>query len=1106
MRKRRKGKLAARLCVLMSLLLIIAMPVSSLANATVTYENNIPVKIVLDGFSYETPPASWKLSGSELNGSNMQKVAQHVISDWAPLAYQIFRWGRNEGGEYSGITANIPKGKSWDTYFSESESESWKIILSDWLAASDSKTKGSTQSDYSHRTGIMSTTSLSGLRNAMAEEIRKGLGANHFTVAEVLEEGGGGDKGALHELDDPKNTKVFYNIVTHLNNSSGSIYYYNSYGIAVYDFEMTPIVDPNVEYRDQKRTVDPNGTSKDPDISYTENKSRQESNVAVELWDQTTQTVQNSITNTESISITETIHNEFNFGSDTMFFKDSLQIEVSANQTIETARENSKAIEKQKGGKVTISHNLPPQTGSIVELETRDMTTNTTYTCPVALRYKVVIFSMSGYSSSNYIRGTRSNFSTIFGFGNDEGGYGAPENLNMRAVSGDNNNHISNDSSYGKVHGWYEDHEICNYLDWSWILNRSGMTSLTRKLGTTIPLFGQGANLKVVTEGKYSTIGDVLPLYPLKEVKLERGEEYYKLVTGDSLNVKDLDVSGFNENGVAYFGFDASKGSWVLCDASGKELNSSPTAKLETSGSRITLKALSPGIVYLKYKIAENRYGTLSAPETYAKNSGLKKTAMVEVEVVPLPVNGVTLNDTDLELTVGEAAVLKATVTPGNAANKNVTWSSSKPSIAKVDQDGKVTAAAPGTAKITVTTQEGSKTAVCVVTVNAKTYTVTFVDGQGKTYASRTVKEGEAAVAPSNPKRTGYIFKGWDKDFEYITADMIITARWEKDSEQTQPADPTEPAKDDDQKTKPTEADDQKTKPTKADDHTGSETAVTVNEKVKKIPAVNKLTAEDEARVKEACQAYQSLSKEEKAKLPSGTSTKIDKALKQIKKIQKAEAADKNSVKNRQAEITRRKSDADLAKSTYAPLKVKAGTTTDTSITVSWSKVKGAAGYIVYGNLSGKSNKMKLLGDTSETRLQVKKIGSKKLVKGKNYKFLVLAYKMKSGYKKVAATSNVIHAATTGGSYTNAEKIKPDETKKTLKKGLSWTINATVVKKDSKKSIKKILDLRFESSNKSVAAVSAKGRVTAKKAGKTTIYVYAQNGVCTSVTVTVTKK
>lgn len=65
----------------MSLLLIIAMPVSSLANATVTYENNIPVKIVLDGFSYETPPASWKLSGSELNGSNMQKVAQHVISD-----------------------------------------------------------------------------------------------------------------------------------------------------------------------------------------------------------------------------------------------------------------------------------------------------------------------------------------------------------------------------------------------------------------------------------------------------------------------------------------------------------------------------------------------------------------------------------------------------------------------------------------------------------------------------------------------------------------------------------------------------------------------------------------------------------------------------------------------------------------------------------------------------------------------------------------------------------------------------------------------------------------------------------------------------------------
>ena len=62
------------------------------------------------------------------------------------------------------------------------------------------------------------------------------------------------------------------------------------------------------------------------------------------------------------------------------------------------------------------------------------------------------------------------------------------------------------------------------------------------------------------------------------------------------------------------------------------------------------------------------------------------------------------------------------------------------------------------------------------------------------------------------------------------------------------------------------------------------------------------------------------------------------------------------------------------------------------------------------------------------------------------------------------------------------------------------------MKKDSKKSLKKVLSLRFESSNKAVATVSAKGKVTAKKAGKATVYVYAQNGVCAKVTVTVKAK
>ena len=308
--------------------------------------------------------------------------------------------------------------------------------------------------------------------------------------------------------------------------------------------------------------------------------------------------------------------------------------------------------------------------------------------------------------------------------------------------------------------------------------------------------------------------------------------------------------------------------------------------------------------------------------------------------------------------------------------------------------------------------------------------------------------------------------------------------------------------------TNPTQTDDKKTDDKKTDTAKSGETSASksVAKKAKKLPAAAKLKAADEASVTAVYNAYKALSKAEKASLPDGIASKITNAQKQIKKILKAEAADKNSVKNREAEITSRKSNSDLKKSTYAPLKVKAASTTGSAVTVSWTKVKGASGYIVYGGVSTKKGKMVRLAVTSGKKLQVKKIGDKKLEKGKSYKFFVLAYKMNKGYQKCLATSNIIHACTTGGTITNVKQVKLEETKITLKKGKTWKIKAGTVKKDSKKTLKKILSLRFESSDKTVAAVSAKGVVTAKKKGKATIFVYAQNGVCATVKVTVTAK
>ncbi len=86
---------------------------------------------------------------------------------------------------------------------------------------------------------------------------------------------------------------------------------------------------------------------------------------------------------------------------------------------------------------------------------------------------------------------------------------------------------------------------------------------------------------------------------------------------------------------------------------------------------------------------------------------------------VPVAVTGVSLDQETLALEEGDTAVLKAAVEPANATNRTVTWASSDETVATVD-NGIVTAVAPGTATITVTTVDGGFTAECVVTVAEK--------------------------------------------------------------------------------------------------------------------------------------------------------------------------------------------------------------------------------------------------------------------------------------------------------------------------------------------------------------------------------------------------
>ena len=115
-------------------------------------------------------------------------------------------------------------------------------------------------------------------------------------------------------------------------------------------------------------------------------------------------------------------------------------------------------------------------------------------------------------------------------------------------------------------------------------------------------------------------------------------------------------------------------------------------------------------------------------------------------------VTGVSLNESSITLDVGGSKTLAATVTPDNATNKKVRWTSDNETVATVSEDGVVTAVAGGTAVITATTHDGLFTATCTVTVNAPDAaptitTDTLPDGKvGEAYSQTLTATGTAPI------------------------------------------------------------------------------------------------------------------------------------------------------------------------------------------------------------------------------------------------------------------------------------------------------------------------------------------------------------------------
>jgi len=130
-----------------------------------------------------------------------------------------------------------------------------------------------------------------------------------------------------------------------------------------------------------------------------------------------------------------------------------------------------------------------------------------------------------------------------------------------------------------------------------------------------------------------------------------------------------------------------------------------------------------------------------------AKNSNGNLIATCTITVV-VPVSGVSLTSS-LKININSTYNMVASILPSNATNKNVKWSSSNTAVATISASGVITAKSAGQTTITVTTEDGNKTATCIVTVVIPVQSVSLLSTAAVYVAGSTVKL-TPTVNPSN--------------------------------------------------------------------------------------------------------------------------------------------------------------------------------------------------------------------------------------------------------------------------------------------------------------------------------------------------------------------
>lgn len=256
--------------------------------------------------------------------------------------------------------------------------------------------------------------------------------------------------------------------------------------------------------------------------------------------------------------------------------------------------------------------------------------------------------------------------------------------------------------------------EIGDYLDLDWTVNGNG----TFDHGVNFYTYEEGI-ISVDSNGRISALSEGSD-YVVIESNADSSIYAYIYVTVSSSGSSSPTVSSVSVS-PANLPLDLNGTKTGNLSATVNGTNNPSQAVTWSSSNTSVATVSSSGVVTAK------AVGNATITATSQADGTKSGTCTVTVSDSTVHVTGVTLNKNSTSIAVGGTETLTATVSPNNATDKSVTWTSSNSSVVTVNSSGVVTAKATGNATITVTTTDGSRTATCTVSVTAaQTQTLTI--------------------------------------------------------------------------------------------------------------------------------------------------------------------------------------------------------------------------------------------------------------------------------------------------------------------------------------------------------------------------------------------